>query len=171
MHLILHKRLSNILRRKSVVLLAIWWFAGSMLGALTAHRLSYPFFSLMRLAAQSHVSIVSFMTVNLLPLFSSAFAVYLDRPIWIFGISFTKAFLYALCTVGIIGAFGSAAWLVVFLFLFSDNLTTPVLFFFWFRHIEGRRRTFWADCAGCFGVCLVVSLIDSCLISPFWANL
>ena len=171
MHLILHKRLSDILRRKSIVFLAIWWFAGLILGALAAYHLSYSFFSLMRAAAQSRVSIVSLMTVTLLPLFASALAVFLDRPVWIFGISFVKAFLYSLCIAGTIGAFGSAAWLVAFLFLFSDNLTIPVLFLFCLRHIEGRKRSFWADCLICSGVCVLVGIIDSCLISPFLANL
>lgn len=171
MHLILHKRLSDILRRKSIVFLAIWWFAGLILGALAAYHLSDSFFPLMRAAAQSRVSIVSLMTVTLLPLLASALAVSLDRSVLIFGISFIKAFLYSLCLAGMIGTFGSAAWLVAFLFLFSDNLTIPVLFLFWFRHIEGRRRSFCTDCLVCSVVCVLVGIMDFCLISPFLANL
>ena len=171
MHSILHKRLSVFFRRKSVVLLALWWFAGFVLGAFTANRVSYSFTSLMRMAVSFRVSIVSSLMVSLLPLSVSALVVYLDKPAGIFAIAFLKAVCYGFCSAGIRCAYGSAAWLVHFLFLFSDNLSVLVLFWFWLRHTAGRKLAVWSDLTVCAVICAGIGILDSCLVSPFLAGL
>ena len=143
------------------------WIAGLIFGTIMAAAASDAYFLLMRIAPKSTVSIIGLAVTVLLPFLLTAFAVLSDRSLWLYPICFTKVFAFAFSGYGISAAYGSAAWLVRFLFQFSDILTIPILFWFTFRHHKGRRPGWKRD----FGIGCVLELLVCCLdlwfISPF----
>lgn len=153
------------------LLLVTVWCAGICCGMILATRADDTYFSLMRRAAMSPVSIVGLAASAYLPFLLSAFAVYFGKHTFLYGICFVKALMFAMAAVGAELAFGSAGWLVRFLLQFSDILLLWLLFWFCLRHI--RRES--AGLRHHFGICtaavMAVGSIDFCIISPFLAML
>ena len=158
-------------RSSPFVFLAFWGFTGLLSGAFAAFRISHSFSPLMRMAASCPVSIVGLLASNLLPLLFSVCAVYFDIRRFLYPVAFFKLFLFSFVSMGVIQAYQSAAWLVHFLFLFSDSLSLPVLCLFWTRQICGRKETLLRDTLLCLVFFVFIGGLDFYLISPFLANL
>jgi hypothetical protein len=143
------------------------WIAGLILGTITAAAASNSYFLLMRMAPKSSVSIIGLAVTVLLPFLLTAFAVLADRSLWLYPICFLKVFAFAFCGYGISVAYGSAGWLVRFLFQFSDILSIPILFWFAFRYLRGRGLMWKRDLAiGC-ALDVWICCLDLWFVSPF----
>ena len=158
-------------RKFCKVILALSWNLGFLSGLLIAVNGNSAFFSLMRAAASCRVSIVGLWIVTLLPFLLSVIAIYFSRPYLIPVISFIHAFTFGYCVCGIAVAFGSAGWLVRWLMLFSAGCSSPIIYWFWLRHISGTAKSLWTDFALCAVVILFITSLDYRIISPFLANL
>lgn len=156
--------------KKPIFILACAWFLGLFSGVLFSMSASDSLGSTMRAAAGGCVSISGLLSAILLPLLFSAFAVYIFKPTLLIPIAFLKAFVFAFLGVGILGAYGSAGWLIRLLLMFSDILMLPLLWWYWLRAFSGpKRRVFDTSVAAVYA--LLVGSIDYCVISPFLANL
>lgn len=136
----LHQFDTFTIRRNRNFLLALSWALGLGFGALTFRYGQDRIVSLMPSVLLSRLSIVGLAASALLPFLLSVIAVYYAVPLTLTIICFAKAFLYAYISCGICQAFGDSGWLVRWLLLFVDNLTIPVLYLYWLRHISGCRR-------------------------------
>ena len=147
------------------------WLAGLILGTYFAAVSGNYYFLLMHVAPTCPVSIVGLTATVLLPFLFTAYAVYKDRPWMLYGICFLKVFTFGFCGFGITAAYGSAGWLVRFLFQFSDICSVPILCWFALRNLNGRnanlKREFWI----CLGLNLIICCLDLCYISPFLAHI
>ena len=152
-------------RRICGIFLAIVWVIGLALGAVLSMQAGDRYFLLMRWAADRQVSIVGFLASAFLPFMLSALAVYISKPILLYGICFADAFLLSLCGCVAMTAFGSAGWLVRLLLQFSDCCMAPILFWFSIRCISGS--SFWKDFSLCAVISALVGSIDYCFVSPF----
>lgn len=157
--------------RSCTVILIFTWVLGLCLGIGFGRGLPDSFSSLMRAAAFDRVSIVGLFTVLLVPFLISAFAVYFSAPAAILPVILFKAFSFGCSCSGIVHAFGSAAWLVRILLLFSDCVGTTVLLWFSLRSISGKRDTFLKDTALCVLICFFTGAVDYLLVSPFLMEL
>ena len=155
--------------RYSSLILASFWCSGLLLGILAAASAGEVLLSQMRSAVSQPVSIVPFLAY--VPFLVSAVLVHLRQPWLILPCCFVKGFLFAYCAFAVTLAFGQSSWLVRFLFLFSDAISIPIMYFYWMRCIEGScAKRYWLS--GCCAVALlVVGLMDYCWIAPFLANL
>ena len=156
--------------RFRVLLLAAAWFLGLLAGAYLFSSADQSSASLMRAAVSGRVSIVGSLVVTLLPFLFSAFAVYVSRPALLLPIAFGKGVSVSLVSLGIGAALGGAAWLIRGLVMFSDLAVTPLLVFYWLRHISGRRFSI-GPCLAFLGAAWVVCCIDLRFISPILAGI
>lgn len=145
------------------------WILGLIMGTIFAATAGNQYFLLMRMAPQSHVSIVGLSVTVLLPFLLAAYAVYKDRPWMLYVICFIKVFTFAFCGFGATAAYGSAGWLVRLLLQFSDICTVPILCWFSLRHLTGREAGWKRDVGIGLGVEMIVCCLDLWYISPFLA--
>ena len=145
------------------------WLGGLLAGTIYAASASTQYFLLMRMAPQSHVSIVGLATAVLLPFLITAFAVYRDRPWVLYPICFAKVFVFASCGFGITAAYGTAAWLIRFLLQFSDICSVPILCWFAMGHVAGRKKSWKRDIRICLMLDIAIICLDLWYISPFLA--
>ena len=82
-----------------------------------------------------------------------------------------KGFAFGLLGGGLGLVFGSAAWLVRLLLLFTDWICFPLLCWFCLRRFTGRRRELWTDLAVCGTLALLAVFLEVCVIAPFLASL
>ena len=143
------------------------WLAGLLLGACFG-IFNRPYFSSwMRSVVIQPLSIVGVFGCLLLPLFVTCFSLRLNKPVYIYIICFLKALAYGFSVALIIDSFSKGAWLVCFLYLFSDTCYLPVLLWLWLYRWgykrSGRRWDLW--CCAFLGIC--IGLLDCLVISPF----
>ena len=150
--------------------LASFWAAGLLLGALAAISADDLLASTMRTAVSGGMSISGLLSALLLPLLFSAFAVYVSKPL-LLPVVFLKAFLFAYTGAGILAAFGSAGWLIACLLMFSDALMLPLLWCFWLRSVSQPRRELLRSGAFCLAGAALIGCFDYCLVAPFLASL
>lgn len=162
---------SQLWCKLSVFLLAMLWCLGLILGVIVSSSAGEAFSSLMRLAFQSPVSIISLLTVTLLPFLLTAVAVFFSKTWFFLPICFLKAFSYGYAMHAIVLSYGTSGWLIQLIFTIIDSLTMIVLLWLWIRHIAGRQQTFRIDGTVCVAVLLTTVFIEYYLVSPFLATL
>ena len=148
-------------------LLLACWACGCWAGILTGSNAGVIYLSLMRGALGCSVSIVGLAFSVFLPFLLSAFAVYWNRPRFLYIISFVKAWSFTFAAYGICQAFGSAGWLVRFLVQFSDICLLCPLCWFLLRHIRSGSQLWRRDLEFCTLAAAAVCSIDYCVVSPF----
>lgn len=153
-------------RNIAVWILAFLWAFGFVLGACISAG-SFGNASMMRIAAQSNVSIAGSCVVVLLPLLLSVASVYFDMPFLILPLGLIKSFSFGYISTYTLHVFGDAAWLVRCLFLFSDIVMNMFMLWFWFRHIPGRKEKLFKDTFICLIAACIVAAADHLVASPF----
>lgn len=166
-----HHILPDVWRKNCKLYLAFSWLCGLGFGVLVFSYAGNSHIPLMRMAATSHMSIVSLLSVLILPFLLSAFAVFCFRPQLLLAVSFGKAFSFAFVSISAIAAFGSAGWLVRLLLMFSEMLSLPLLFWFWLRYISGDFRPAPAAIFLTAALVFLIGSVDHCYISPMLARL
>lgn len=146
-------------------LLIASWCVGLFWGVLCP-GVSEIHTSWMRACLDSRVTIVGLLLVPLSPLLISAVAVYLSCPYLLCPLCFCKAFTFGLCAFAVASAYGSAGWLVQFLFMFTDCLTLPALCWFWIRHADGNKGSLRKDILCCTIWFLAIGIVDYRAVLP-----
>ena len=157
---------SLVLSNRPVFMLVLSWSLGQILAIILASISGDSFFTLMRMAVSTRVSIVGLFAMSYLPFLFSAFAVYICKPKLLYLIVFLKALLFVFCSLSCVAVFPSAAWLVRILLLFSDSLLLPVLCWFSIRHISGYGNL-KNDFSLCTAFFILAASLDYCVVSPF----
>lgn len=150
----------------STMILAVSWVSGLILGVFTACHASELYLLLMRRAVESPVSIVGSLACVTLPLLFTAFAVYISKPWLIYLICFAKACAFGCTAFSVFCLYGSAGWLVRFLFQFTDLCLAPVFLWFCFQGLRGAQALRSAIPAGAIA-CGIVICLDFNVVSPF----
>lgn len=157
-------------RKFRTVFLAFCWCMGLLLGAFLAQHAGEVHLSLMRRAVSCPVSIVGLFAV-LLPFLFTAFAVVISNCWLYYPIAFFKAFLFSYHACVVSAAFGSAGWLVRYLFLFTDACTIPILLWLWILGTGNHNSGLLRRTVICTLLSVAVGMIDFCFVSPFLAML
>ena len=162
--------LSFLFCNRAPISLAILLLCGLLSGTALAVSAGNSYYSLMRMAASSPVSIAGLFASVFLPFLFSAFAVYLGKPKLIYFICFIKAALFSFGSFTALTAFASAGWLVRFLLQFSDIVMLPAFCWFSLRCITDTGL-FKRDFSICLFLFLLIGSLDYCMVSPFLAML
>ena len=146
--------------------LAVFFLLGLIFGTLAAGSAGAFFLSAMRAVAGSHVSFMGLLSSLVPPFLFSAFAVYLGRPLLLVPIAFWKAFLFSYLVSGLFSAWGSAGWLITALVMSGRICALPLLWWYWLRHIRGRRFEPGVFCL-ILGSLILIGILEFHLIAPF----
>ena len=163
--------IQNRTRKVSRFFLAFFWIAGILSGVWIFRRTGAILVSVMRRAALSPVSIVGLLTASCLPFLLSALAVFLSCPAFLLPITFADGLLLGLAASAVLGAFGSAGWLMCFFISFSAFFTAPLTFFYRLRYVSGERRGSLPEFLLMAGLHVLIGYIDLSFVSPFLASL
>ena len=160
-----------ISRNAVTVVLSLVFLAGLIYGTYLSLFVDPSVFSLMRMSASCHVSIVGFLSALLLPVAFSAFAIYISCVPLLFLVAFLKAFVFSFLSSGFLLALGDSGWLLRILFMFSDLASLPLLCWLW-MHIcnNGRGSNLRCAVVVLFVIC-GIGYLDYYCVSPFLANL
>ena len=156
--------------RKQLLLAAFWTF-GLLCGSFLADSASPTFLLLTRSATSKAVSVVGLCICSFFTFLLSALAVSFHRIKLLYAIFFCKALLFSWSGCCVMAVFGSAGWLVQFLYQFSDLFFVPALCWFALRHISGGRAGLKKDVSVLLLLAAIVGCIDYFLVSPFLAGL
>lgn len=150
--------------------LALCAIFGAGFGVLFTATVNPSYLLMMRSAVKAPASIVGLMVVGIAPFLICLPMVSSGRPLLIYPICLCKVFLYAAGIYAIHLTFGRAGWLIVFLAQFSDFCLIPALFWFALRGLIGNKLRL-RDILICFGISVLVILLDYLVISPFAVQL
>ena len=170
MHPVMHVHLRWNRLREPAVCFWLLCFSGMFLGTFCAANAESLYFSLMRQAVLSRVSIVSLIAAQLLPFLFAAFVAYISKPWLISIVCSLKLFSFTFVGFLVWATFGSAGWLVRFLFMFTDLISVPVLIWFCFRKLRNSfwdHREFWI----CIGITIAAAVLDAYCVAPFLAKM
>ena len=166
----LRLNLSFLCCRTPRTLLALFWAAGLLLGAIFSLSADTLLLPTMRTALFGSMSISGLLASLLLPLLFTAFAVYISQPILILLIAFLKAFLFSFTAMGLLMTFGASAWLIRILLMFSETLTLPLLWWLWMYLLSENCMVRYGTIP--VGLAIVLfGCVDYTFIGPFLAAL
>ena len=124
----LHSFDTFTLRKFPKMFLALSWLLGLGLGGLAFRYAGEPMLSLMPLAVNSQLSIVSLFLSTSLPFLLCAFSAHFIHPRLVMLVCFVKATLYGFAICGVDAAFGDSGWLIRLLLLFTASLACVLLY-------------------------------------------
>ena len=159
-------RYFDFLRKPSVLILAFLIVFGFSFGIYTSCISAPTACSLMRMAVSSHVSIVRIAVIVLLPFSFAAIAAFLTKPFLLYVLAYCKAFGFAFCICTICICFEQSGWLICFLLLFTDSITTAAIFLFALRHASGFGDRALLELSVLAGWCLCIGIVDVTVIFP-----
>lgn len=163
----LRLNLSSMRCRTLRIVLSLLWIYGLFLGALLSFSADSLLSSTMLSVIDGRLSIISFLSALLLPLFFTVLAVYISQPVVIFLLIFMKAFLFSFVGIGLLNSFDSSAWLLRCLLMFSDSLLLPILWWIWLQSFSNdRQAVFRFSILAAAGI-LLIGCIDYTLVAPF----
>ena len=156
-----------VVRKGMPLFLAASWLCGFVFGVFCYSTSCPEFTSLMRRAFSCSVSIVGLLNAALIPFLLSTLFIATSMPLLLPGLCFVKAFLFSFVSIGVLKSFGSGGWLLRYLFLFSDCVTLPFLFGYWFGCLSTtiKSRPVFATCV-VFLLLSLVTILDYHVIAP-----
>ena len=154
-------------RKGMSLILAICWINGIVFGVFCYSSSPTEVTSLMHRTLSCSVSIVGLLNAALIPFLLSALFMTLSIPFMLFVLCFLKAFLFSFVSMGVLAYAGSGGWLLRYLFLFSDCVTLPVLFGYWFGFVSApiKSRLVLTTCVVLLALA-VVTILDYHVIAP-----
>lgn len=164
-----HRRLSVLLRKYAMTCLACSWILGLISGLWTSR---YAAFHLIGLEDSFHLyTPISILSVALLPVLISALVVFAEQSWLLLPISFLKAFCFAHVGALVTKSFGSASWLIQILLMFSDCVSLPFLWWFWYRLLKSSQQIAFSTIFPIALAALSIGVLDFKVISPFFSLL
>ena len=161
---------SSLFRKGYIPILAFSLFAGLLFGFRLFENADSSFTSLMRISLIQNVSIVSQLSVLLLPFLFSAFACCACTAWTVLPISFIKGLCFGFSQAAIFSSFSSASWMVYLFLMFSNIMTLPILVFFWIRCLSKAQHMMLHFFISTLSVLLIIA-IDHYYIIPYITSL
>ena len=159
------------LRHKHVVLLFTFWITGLLLGCSFAGSFSPHCVSLMLCAVYQPLSIVGLLSCSFFPFLLICFSLYSDSFTVLYLLFFFKAVSFGFTGMLLCFTFGSAAWLIGILIMFSNVTSTFLLFFFSMRRYGPQIGVRKHELVCCFICLFLIALIDYFAVEPFLRGL
>lgn len=159
-----HRQFSNGSCRASAWVLAFFFLWGLLCGVIACRGCGPEFAALMRGLPFGTVSIVGLILCLLFP-FLLSFASWVLDPALLFPICFCRAFLFGFVHFSLSFFHGSGGWLLHWLVLFSDSLSLPLLYCFWYRRLLNRQLSIRHGFV-LMALVTVIGTVDFYLIEP-----
>ena len=170
-HFALQSKKSDPAYSKRVIVLALCWIFGLLFGLFFVSSAGENASDIIVLLSHQKASFLGLAAITLTPLIVSFAAIKYKKIYFLFPICFLKAFAYSSCLMSICVCFGSAAWLIRALLLFSDSCAVILLLWFCCRGLTCGKVVIKQDIAVCSLVTAAVCTIDYLFVSPYLAKL
>ena len=157
--------------RIHLLLVSFAWCIGLIAGSLFATYTTTIHNSLTQMLSNSHLSVLGFVALQIFPFLLSAFLLRMFDYKAIIPLIICKAFSFGFCACFFIAHFDYSGWLLRWLFLFSDSVSSVFLIWFWIRCVNGYMKRRQNDLMLCIIFVLIIGFIDSYYISPFGISL
>ena len=167
----LHRNIPQNFRKIYIFFLAFVWLCGLLCGVGFSNLAGDPYLSMMRIAPSGSVSIVSLLSVSLLPFLFSAFAVYIHSFGLLAGLCFIKGCLFAFVSMGLFLAYDSAGWLLRLLMMFSDLCCLVPLWWCWLHILRHAGHGSFRPVLICGAVAVSIVGLDYLYVLPLLARL
>lgn len=152
----------------SLIVLLFLWLVGLIAG-YCIFFLYRPYLSVqMRSVISQPVSIVGLLCTVFFPFLCTYASISANRPVLIWAVCFFKAVAFSFSFACVSVLFGSAAWIIRFLLMFSDICSLLPLFLIWIRS-SGDAGMYNFGMSAVFA--LVLAAVDYFFISPFLIGL
>ncbi len=152
------------------VLIAIWC-VGLLLGiALSVSN--HPFFEeLLGVVLSKRPAFMALLFRNILPVV--LLYVVLSHSVFymIYPLVFIDAFCRGFCAMCVIGFFGSSAWLLRSMVLFSTGCVSIIVWYMLLSCLQGTAKRSVADIIVVAAIPMVATIIDYSFVSPYLLNL
>lgn len=159
----------DFFRKNSHLLLAFFWVLGIVAGICFAGDMDPVLQELLPQAVASQPQLWGIVWSAAAPFLLTFFAIYISEPLLLL-VCFFKAFSFGFCSHGIRLCYGESSWLVQLLFLFSDYILIPCLYFLWLRLLS-RSGSHRRELVLFFLMAIAVALVNFRLIAPFLTKL
>ena len=133
---------------------------GSVLGMILAHFTDFSFTSVMRMALQEHVSIVSISVSLLLPFLLCIFAALLSASWLLYLICFARSVSFSFVSTCLFMTFGSGGWLLRGLVMFGHIVSFPLMIWICLRYAKGNRPNSFSAVRICLPVLALITAAD-----------
>ncbi len=153
-----------------VCILAFFWVAGFLLGVLFAALNGIKYASMVISCAQQNNSLVIILLAQFTTLLFFWLACYRKLHLLIYIFCFFKMLIFGFCAESVYSVFSSAGWLVSFLMLFSQVITSVPVFWLAMKVVRNDiscRSTAWLWLLLMF---VAVSAIDCFSVSPLLSS-
>lgn len=150
------------------LLLLVSWFAGLSLGLWAARFYGDSFEPLIMMAGSADLSFPDACVVTLFSLLLSACAVFLFHRFGAYLAGLLRGIVIGFM-LGVISRAVSGGALMSLLLLFSGLCYSPVILLFLWRRLRFGMFGFQRDSIGCLAAGLLLSAVDTWVVSPFLA--
>lgn len=154
-----------------IFVVILLWIVGLILGLFLALSVSGTPGALIKTASSAKPIPLFVFFVNSLPVVIISVVIYY-RSFWIsYPVVLLESVCHGFCGWLVFSEFGSGAWAVRILFLFSGSCVSVLMWWIFLRHKTYTRRSFVKDVWFVSLAASVISLIDIFVISPFLNSL
>ena len=151
--------------------LAVSWTVGLLSGMKLCFCAGHSAYAWMQNILWASTSISGLFGMCFIPWFLTGFAVWIGKRELIYIISAVKTTLHGFVFFGVAATYGSSGWLVRGMTLFGDRVSMLWLYVFWQRILSVREYNGVLSIAFGMILCVVLIVLDCCIISPFLACL
>jgi hypothetical protein len=155
----------------SSFILFLFWSFGMLTGLYVISNATATVLPVIYLSYAVRPTLFSLILTQTLPLLLSCVVCWLGKPTLILPIVFTKAFTFAICTFGVIMAYGDAGWLVRWIILLSDSCSVVFLLWFCLRRLSSRSTSLFNDLLICYIAIVVICYSHNSTIVTLSLNL
>ncbi len=151
-------------------LLAFFWCLGVICGIFLSCSVDDRSYSLIRSIPYGNISAISVLVHTVLPFLFSTFALCFNWSGLFLLICFCKAAFLSFLSFGYILINPSTGWILCCLFVFRNFLHLPLLYCFWLRCFEERRKFSFAVCLLWIGIAVLLESISLRFFMPNWVT-
>lgn len=161
----------NKYKRNDLVILVILWVIGLVTGIIFSFLFRKESSAVLMAAVTTEHRPYFALLVRIFPLVVITLAIHKRIVSLCYPLFLLEALCHGFCGMLPAFVFGSSAWLVRSLFLFSSCCVAVAMWWLLLRHLPGKHPNFFKDVKFVFMVICGISLIDIYVISPQLPNL
>ena len=152
------------------VLITIWC-VGLLLGIALSAANRPLFGDLLRVVVTKRPSFTALLFRNILPVVLLYVVLLHSGFYMIYPLIFIDALCRGFCAMCVIGFFGSSAWLLRSMVLFSTGCVSIIFWYMLFSFLQGTAKRSAADMIVVAAIPMVATIIDYSFVSPYLLNL
>lgn len=163
-----HSRMYRSLR---IWLPASLWVTGLCIGVILAVSHADNSKALLDSILSETPSSILMLAKTALPIVCCGFAIGCSAFALVYPLVLLEATSFGFCAILLFEVFGSGAWLIRLLCLFSSSISCVLMWWLLFRHSKSKAQSFSKDIRLACALSFLITIVDFFIITPFLADL